>query len=42
MMSSAFSCMSTIALYEMSDEARVEVKMRPVSSCGKKPFGVLM
>ena len=41
-MSRTRSCSSTMDLNEMSGEARVEPKIRPVSSCGKKPFGVLM
>ena len=35
-------CSSFIASNEMSGEARVPPKISPVSSCGKKPFGVLM
>ena len=42
MMSRTRVCISTMARNEMSGEARVEVKISPLSSCGKKPFGVLM
>ena len=41
-MSTTWRCSSTIVLNDTSEEARVPPKTRPVSSCGKKPFGVLM
>jgi hypothetical protein len=41
-MSRAWFCSLVMAPNEMSVAATVEAMTRPVSSCGKFPFGVLM
>ena len=42
MMSATLSCSSDSAGNEMSVAASVDAEMKPVSSAGKKPFGMMM